>query len=89
MVRFGSIRISGPLSGEHISGVGSDMGPGRSIRILGLGSVLSDLLNIFVSPICLVLKEHRSFGVRTLVVGVRSRAILLDPNKRKKKSFPL
>ena len=26
MVRFGSIRVSGPLSGKHISGVGSSMG---------------------------------------------------------------
>ena len=43
MVRFGSIRVSGPLSGEHISGVGSDMGLDRSVRILNLGSVLSDL----------------------------------------------
>ena len=35
MVRFGSIRISGPLSGEHISSVGSGMGPGRSVRVSG------------------------------------------------------
>ena len=33
MVRVGSIRVSGPLSGEHISGVGSGMGPGRSVRV--------------------------------------------------------
>ena len=33
MVRFGSIRISSPLSGKHISGVKSGMGPGRSVRI--------------------------------------------------------
>ena len=31
MVRFGSIRVSGPLLGEHISGVGLGMGPSRSI----------------------------------------------------------
>ena len=43
MVRFGSIRVSGPLSGEHISGVGSGMGPGRSVRVSGLGSVLPGL----------------------------------------------
>jgi len=43
MVRFGSIRVSGPLSGEHISGVGSGMGSGRSVRISGLWSVLSGL----------------------------------------------
>ena len=43
MVRFGSIRVSGPLSGEHISGFGSGMGPGRSVRVSGLGSVLSGL----------------------------------------------
>jgi len=45
MVRFGSIRISGLLSGEHISEFGSDMGPGRSVRISGLGSVLPSLLS--------------------------------------------
>ena len=43
MVRFGSIRVSGPLSGEHISGVGSGMGLGHSVRVLGLGSVLPGL----------------------------------------------
>jgi len=36
MVRFGSIRVSGPLSAEHISGVGSGMGLGRSVRVSGL-----------------------------------------------------
>ena len=39
MVWFGSIRVSGPLSGENISGVGSDMGPGHSVWVLGFGSV--------------------------------------------------
>ena len=43
MVRFGPIRVSGPLSDEHISGVGSGMGPGRSVRISGLGSILPGL----------------------------------------------
>jgi len=43
MVRFGSIRVSGPLSGEHISGGGSSMDPGLSVRVSGLGSVLPDL----------------------------------------------
>ena len=41
---FGSIRVSGPLSGEHISGVESGMGPGHSVRVSDLGSVLPDLL---------------------------------------------
>jgi len=44
MVRFGSIRVSGPFSGEHISGVRSGMGPDRSVRVSGLWSVLSGLL---------------------------------------------
>ena len=44
MVRFGSIRISGPLLGEHNSGVGSGMGPGHSVWVSGLGSVLPSLV---------------------------------------------
>ena len=44
MVWFGSIRVSGPFSGEHNSGVGSGMGPGRSVRVSGLGSVLPGLV---------------------------------------------
>ena len=43
MVRFGSIRVSGPLVGEHISSIWSDIGPDRSVQILNLESVLSDL----------------------------------------------
>ena len=43
MVRFASIRTSGPLSSEHNSGVESGMGPGRSVRVSDLGSVLPDL----------------------------------------------
>jgi len=43
MVRFGSIRVSSALSGEHISSVGSGMGPGRSVRVSSLGSVLPGL----------------------------------------------
>ena len=35
MVRFGSIRVSGPLSGESISGIESDMGPGHSVQVSG------------------------------------------------------
>ena len=35
MVRVGSIRVSGPLSGEHTSGVGSGMDPGHSVRVSG------------------------------------------------------
>ena len=35
MVWFGSIRVSGLLSGEHISSVGSRMGPGRYVRVSG------------------------------------------------------
>ena len=35
IVRVRSIRVSGPLSGEHISGVGSGMGPGHSVRVSG------------------------------------------------------
>ena len=49
MVQFGSIRVSDPLSGEHISGVGSGMGPGCSVRVSGLGSVLPGLLNIIAT----------------------------------------
>jgi len=44
IVQFGSIRVSGPLSGEHISGVGSGVDPGRSVRISGLRSVLPGLI---------------------------------------------
>ena len=44
MVRFGSIRVPGPLSGEHISGVGSGMSLNRSVQISGLRSVLPGLL---------------------------------------------
>jgi len=40
IVRFGSIRILGPLSGENVSGVKSGMGPGRAVRVSDLGSVL-------------------------------------------------
>ena len=43
MGRVGSIRVSSPLSGEHISDVGSGMGPGRSVRVSGFGSVLPGL----------------------------------------------
>ena len=43
MIRFGSIRFSDPLSGEHISGIGSSMGPSHSVRVSGLGSVLPGL----------------------------------------------
>ena len=46
MVRVGSIWVSGPLSGEHISGVGSGMDPDRSVQISGLGSVLPGLSRI-------------------------------------------
>ena len=35
MVRLGSIRVSSPLSGEHISGVESGMGLGHSVRVSG------------------------------------------------------
>ena len=44
MVRVGSIWVSGPLSGEHISGVGSGMGPGSSVRVSDLESVLPGLV---------------------------------------------
>ena len=47
MVRFGSIRVSGPLSGDHISGVGSGMDPDRSVRVSGLGSVLPGLYKYY------------------------------------------
>lgn len=49
MVRFGSIRVSGPLSGEHISGVGWGMGPGRSVQVSGLRSVLPSLRSVLPS----------------------------------------
>ena len=45
MVRFGSIRVSGPLSGERNSG----MSPGRSVRVSGLASVLPGLLIMLLS----------------------------------------
>ena len=44
MVRFGSIGVSGPLLGEHILGVGSGMGPGRSVWVSGLRSFLLDMV---------------------------------------------
>ena len=44
MVRVGSIWVSSSLLGEHISGVGSGMGLGRSVRVSGLGSVLLGLV---------------------------------------------
>jgi len=47
MVWFASIRVSGPLSSEHISDIGSDMGLGRSVQILSLRSVLSCLILTF------------------------------------------
>ena len=41
--------MSGSLSGEHISSVGSGMGPGRSVRVSGLGSILPGLcLKLFM-----------------------------------------
>jgi len=43
MVRFRLIWVSGPLLGEHISGVGSGMGTGRSVRVSGFESVLPGL----------------------------------------------
>ena len=47
-VRYGSVRVnsdfSDSLSGEHILNVGSDIDPGRSVRISNLGSVLSGLI---------------------------------------------
>ena len=43
MIWFGSTSDFGPLSGEHISGVESGMGLGRSVRVLSLGLVLPDL----------------------------------------------
>ena len=46
MVWVGSIRVSGPLSGEHISGVGSSMDPGHSVRVSGIGSVLPGLITL-------------------------------------------
>ena len=39
MVQFGLIQVSGPLSGEHISGVESGMGPGQSVRVSSLESI--------------------------------------------------
>ena len=44
IIRFGSIRISGPLSGEHISAIGLDMGPHYSVRVSDLKSVLPGLV---------------------------------------------
>ena len=51
MVRFGSIRVSSPFSEEHISDVGSGMGPGCLVRVSGLKSVLPGHMpqNIMVS----------------------------------------
>ena len=44
IVWFGSIRVPNPLSSEPSSNVRSDMGTGRSVWILGLGSVLLGLM---------------------------------------------
>ena len=43
MVPFRSIWVSDPLSGERISYVRSGMGPGRSVWVSCLGSVLTAL----------------------------------------------
>ena len=43
MIRFRSIKVSGPLSGEHIMGVGSGIGPGCLVQVSGLRSVLPSL----------------------------------------------
>ena len=43
MVRFGSIQISGPLSAEPISTIGSGMSLGHLVQVSGLGSVLPGL----------------------------------------------
>ena len=43
MVQFESIRVSSPLSGEYILGVGLGIVPTRSVWVLGLGSVLPGL----------------------------------------------
>jgi len=45
MAQLGSIRISGLLSGEHISGVGSGMHPSCSVRVSDLGLVLPGLVS--------------------------------------------
>lgn len=37
------IRVSHPLSSEPITDVGSCMGPGHLVRVLGLRSILPDL----------------------------------------------
>jgi len=44
VVRFGSIRVSSPRSGEHISRVVLGMSSGRLVWISGLGLILPNLL---------------------------------------------
>jgi len=66
IIRFGSIRISGPLSGEHISGVGSVWVRVVRFQISGLGSVLSGLVRTSVDDatpkkVKALLKNHRVF----------------------------
>jgi len=46
IVCLGSIRVLGLLSGEHISGVRSGMGPGCPVRVSDLVSVLTGLVCI-------------------------------------------
>ena len=48
MVRFGSIRISGPLSGEHISSVGSEYGSGSFCS--GFGSQVNFARSTVLPP---------------------------------------
>lgn len=49
IVRFELNRILGPLSSERTSNVGLSMGSNRSIQILDLESVLSNLFAICVT----------------------------------------
>ena len=43
MIRFESIRVSGPLSGEHISNDGSGIGSSHLVRVSGIELLLPGL----------------------------------------------
>ena len=57
MVRFASIRASGPLSSEHNSGVDLGMDSGRSVRVSDLGLVLPSLYTVSYTHLTLPTKR--------------------------------
>ena len=79
MVRFGSIRVSNPLSGETVLDVGQGISSGHSVRVSGLKLVLPGLLSInyklfrlwlFIVQ-CTIFTHSFSLLVLTYNTGVR------------------